>query len=290
MSELDGYQDEMRWLSDINDADIERLLGGHVPGDTRLEGVAQFLDQLDRAIPEESTAPLETSHVAAMLATSQLLAELGDAAERPTAESKLSADPASDLKERNGAGVFFANLALHKWAAIVVVSLSGLLAFGAAAYAGVLPVPIERAVTAAARQVGITVPAARHSLRPLSAEPQEDGMRKASHGEMNTAGQSGLGQIDATGSAGAGAAGLNGIGKPDTPHADSAATASKSARLASATHRASRAVKKRKAKVKAKASTKTKAAAKSVGRTDVQSRRQSGDGGRKVEQIKVRKT
>jgi hypothetical protein len=54
---------------------------------------------------------------------------------------------------------------MHRGTAVAAFSIVALLAFGGAAYAGVLPAPIQRAVSDVARQVGVAVPSSQTASR-----------------------------------------------------------------------------------------------------------------------------
>ena len=142
----------MRHSSDIHDADIERLLGGQELEDDRLQETGQFFRELDAAHPEEPTAAFEAAHVAAMLDAARDVAGNGSAA-LPGADVRRVPSP------RTAWAAAYGRLAAHKWVSAAALCLMGVLAFGGAAHAGVLPAPIQRATADFARQVGITVPA-----------------------------------------------------------------------------------------------------------------------------------
>jgi hypothetical protein len=141
----------------IDDQEAERLFAGQEPEDGRLDGVARFLTELDRACPEAFTDSLEPSHVAAMVQTSKLLAKNGATAEpqEGDAQGSFARTPAPPKWRSTGVG---RNLVAHRWAAVAVFSLAALLTFGGAAYAGILPASIENAVAGAAQYVGISFP------------------------------------------------------------------------------------------------------------------------------------
>ena len=142
----------MRSLTNIPDATVDRLLDGQEPADSRLEGVAEFLQDLRSAYPEESTTALEAAHLGAMLEAAQLLAEKHAPAEQ-SLESALA------WQQWLARALSFRGLAAHKWAAAGALSVLGVMAFGGAAYAGLLPAPIQSAASAFVGQVGITIPA-----------------------------------------------------------------------------------------------------------------------------------
>lgn len=143
----------------MSDAEIDRLFAGRQSEDGELEGVARFLHEVECAYPEQATATHEEAHVAAMLETAKLVAENNATA--------AVLDQTSAFTWRRGRAFAFKNLAAHKWATAAVLSAICLLAFGGAAYAGVLPAPIQEATSALVRQAGISIPKA-NSLQGIN--------------------------------------------------------------------------------------------------------------------------
>lgn len=136
----------MRRSPDTDEARIERLFDGRVPfDDADLGQIAQFLGDLSDACPEEQTGALESSHLAAMAEVVRL----------------LPADARPDKSQASWRGSAkrpaFRTAFARGWA-IAVVALAGVLAFGGAAYAGVLPAPIQHAVATAVQAAGIQIP------------------------------------------------------------------------------------------------------------------------------------
>ncbi len=154
----DVDSDEMGRFSNMDEMDIERLLSGEAPsGDADLAEVAAFCKELGEAYPGVSTDASEATHVAAMMDTVRRLAENGGPAERP----------ASDVQEpvRQAAGLptgridMLKDVWANKWARLAAAAVAAaVLAFGGTAYAGVLPAPVQDAVSNAAEQVGIELP------------------------------------------------------------------------------------------------------------------------------------
>ncbi len=127
----------------IRDAEIERLMRAQTPeDDAGFAEIAQFLGDLDRLVPEQSTAALEVAHLAAIMAESQTLREVAD-------------DTPSPVTPARSATSVFATLMAPRWAKVASISLAALLAFGGTAYAGVLPAPLQNAVSAMFRPIGI---------------------------------------------------------------------------------------------------------------------------------------
>ena len=149
---------------DIHEADIERLLRGEFPADNAVDGgVAQFLEGLDRLVAEEPTASLEAAHLSAMLA-SVLDSPAGPAV-----------GPMRRLWPNWG------DVVSSRWIKIAGISLAALLTFGGAAYAGVLPAPLQNAMSAAGRPLGLALPVSNqlHAVR-VKSEPATPGARAAS--------------------------------------------------------------------------------------------------------------
>jgi hypothetical protein len=124
---------------------------------------------VDSAFAETPTAEFETAQVAAMLAAASSL------------------EPSAMSQARRGHVFAFKNLAAHKWASAAALSLMGLLAFGGAAYAGVLPTPVQDATSELVQQVGIEIPKT-HRVD----EAGNNGVRDHGAGVGNGKGQGGI--------------------------------------------------------------------------------------------------
>ncbi len=186
MSDSDGYLDDMRWLSNIRDTDIDRLLDGGAPVDERLEGVARFLQDLGSVFPEEPTGDLESAHVAAMVEE----ARLADEGIPSSAGAAIGRKASSTPRSRGG---WFAprpgtTTGARRFTSVTALAMAGLLAFGGAAYAGVLPEPIQRAVSDAARSVGIAIPSPRLTHRSVVGDRSGRGARGADKGRRGASG------------------------------------------------------------------------------------------------------
>jgi hypothetical protein len=240
------------WPSNIPDAEIDRLLAGHQPEDSRLDDVAQFLSDLDSSCSEESTAALEATHVSAMIEAAHLLAE------NPPAALPLG----SALAARGKRHPAFAlkSLAAHKWATAAVLSAVGMLAFGGAAYAGVLPEQIQDTTSVVVERVGIKIPKA-HRIKQAG----NNGVRDHGAGVGNGKGRGGInrspnsqgaaklasGTVDAEKAKTAAIGGATGAAAK--ARARRAAAAGSAAKASAKSHK--RAVVKKKAKPKVKSST-----------------------------------
>jgi hypothetical protein len=145
----------MTRFRDMPEAEIGRLLGGQEPDDAAFLGVSRFLKDLDSVIAEESTGALEAAHLAAMSEAAQLPLDAGAA----DAAGVLGSWRSWRLAWRQS--VVFGRLAAHKWVAAGALATVGILSFGGATYAGVLPAPIQRATAALVKHAGIVVPTPR---------------------------------------------------------------------------------------------------------------------------------
>ena len=211
MTGFGGYRD-MRRFSNTDYARIERLFDGLVSADddADLGQVAQFLRDLDRAYPEEQTGALEASHLPAMIEAARLSA----------GHSQSDISPAAGFRRPA-----FKNVSAHG-RAIAAFALAALLAFGGAAYAGVLPAPLQHAVATAVQAVGIDLPNpgqadTSHVDRvPASKEPAVGNGAPASTGEVGSS-QAATGTSSTSGTTGVNKGGQ------DLPSQSEAVTASK---------------------------------------------------------------
>ena len=212
----------MNPFANIPDDEIDRLLSGQAPEDSRLDGVAQFVAELNSAFAEEPTAALEASHIAAMLDEAHFAGANRDPA------------PASTDLAAGGTGrkpVFAIQaLAAHKWAAAAIVACLGLLAFGGAAYAGALPEPVQEATASIVQHVGIHIPR-MHGLKSAG----NNGVRDHGAGVGNGKGQGGIHRnTDNSGQASVPATGTPNSNKPSITAAAATAKAARAVRKAGA--------------------------------------------------------
>jgi hypothetical protein len=141
----------MKRFSDTNDADFERLLRQRSAENDASphEAVTGFFSAIDDAYPEEPTSALEERHVAAMMGTARAM-------EASVEANKLIAEAASASRARSR---LIARFASHGWSSVAGVALLLVfLTFGGAAYAGVLPDPIQQATSDLAARIGVHVP------------------------------------------------------------------------------------------------------------------------------------
>ncbi len=179
----------MRRFQHTDDAQIERLFDGRVPcDDADIGSVARFLGGLGDALPEAPTSSLEGSHLAAMAEAVRLL----PADVRPDAGRASRWGSARRPAFKTG----FA----RGWA-IAAVALAGVLAFGGAAYAGVLPAPLQHAVATAVQAAGLRIPDPEPAVSVGVETMPGSGMPDASDGSPSNVGVHGSSQ-STTGTAG----------------------------------------------------------------------------------------
>jgi hypothetical protein len=155
--------------NEIREADIDRLMHGQIPADDAANGdVARFFETLDRVVPEAPTTELEPAHIAEVF---RVAAEMPDPDAAPVPEER---------PRRIFIGFFE-----RSWVKIASISLAGVLALGGTAYAGVLPAPIQNAVSAASQSIGITLPKAK-SGSESSTKPNQGGTGAASPSNSGT--------------------------------------------------------------------------------------------------------
>lgn len=160
----DAYEDEMRIFSRLSDRVQDSVLAGRASAvDDELQELAAFCRDT-RALyvqaPPESTA-------------ARHITELADAARRVAQGGGGS--PASDRRSSNSPPQRRRWIPFSSLRTRMVVAATGfalLAGFGGGAYAGVLPDPIQDRVADIARNVGLSLPAARN-------EPHRDGIDKA---------------------------------------------------------------------------------------------------------------
>lgn len=165
MTDFDGYEDEMGWTSDIHGSAIDRLFAGQNPDNSDFAEVSEFLDELDRTMPESSTSAIGKGHIAQMVEASQQLVAAG-VSEQPTSQP-VTPRRLDMLKK----------LWTARWAKVAAIAVASLLALGGTAYAagaGALPNPVQDAVAAAAQPLGIDVPTAAEADQPDAQDVDQD--------------------------------------------------------------------------------------------------------------------
>jgi hypothetical protein len=141
----------MKRFSDTDDADFERLLRQRSAENDASphDAVTGFFSAIEDIYPEESTSALEERHVGVMMGTASAMDASVEA-------NKLIAEAASASRERSR---LIARFASHGWSSVAGIALLLVfLAFGGAAYAGVLPDPIQQATSDLAARIGVHVP------------------------------------------------------------------------------------------------------------------------------------
>jgi uncharacterized membrane protein YgcG len=197
----------MKRFSDTNDADFERLLGERVAENDASphDAVTGFFSAIEDIYPEEPTSALEERHVGAMMGTARAM-------EASVEANQLIAEAASASRARSR---FIARFASHGWSSVAGIALLLVFAYGGAAYAGVLPDPIQQATSDLVARIGVHVPTPLDGgngraigLRRISDEKYDGGW---SPGRARTSGE-------ATPGVGAGVgAGLGRALGPDAP-------------------------------------------------------------------------
>jgi hypothetical protein len=165
--------------------------------DVRPDLADEVLSRISELYPEEDTSALEAGHVAAMVTVAAEAVAAAQAADTVAARS-AAPSPAMTVVASPRRPSLLAGMAAHKWVSAAALSLSILVAFGGAAYAGVLPSPLQRATSDLAETLGVQVP--RVSIL-------DDGTRldeKAVSGEGSDAATAGGGCSDAGAGGGAG--------------------------------------------------------------------------------------
>jgi hypothetical protein len=194
----------MKRFPNTDDARIERLFDGRVPADDAdLGPVAGFLAEVDRALPEQQTGALEASHVTAMIEAAGIV--------------EVDRRPGVSGLGRPAPKTVFA----RRWA-IATAAAAALLAFSGAAYAGVLPAPLQHAVATAVQAVGIELPNPGEAEAPHIDPVPGVGALGAGNGATNSNSVGGVGpsKVDTP------TAGVN-KGGQDLPGQSNAVTASK---------------------------------------------------------------
>ena len=185
---------EMKRLTDIEQVGTERLLSGHAISDDAEPGdVARFFDDVRDAYPEAAADGCEDSHLARMFEAAHLLAEMGDPAARPVSNANGPVTQASGLPKLGRIEMIKTLIGSTKFK-VVAASLALLVASSGTAFAasqGVLPAPIQDAVSGAAAAVGIDVPTADEAL-----EVDDDGVETDSVDSLEESGTIAGGQGD----------------------------------------------------------------------------------------------
>lgn len=175
MSPDDVSPNEMKHFENISDADFEALRAGSIPGDDeRLGEIARFADDLNRAFPASPTDALEEAHVAAMLATSRVMAANGEPAEASQSSLKPRRQPV------------FKTFVHSRMAKISAAVAAAMLAFVGVAAAGVLPAPLQNVVANVVAPTGIDLPGGTEVKAVEPAETPEAAHTDASVDESAT--------------------------------------------------------------------------------------------------------
>jgi hypothetical protein len=140
----------MNRFSDTNDADFERLLRQRSAENDASphDAVTGFFSAIEDVYPEGPTSALEERHVAAMMGTARAM-------EASVEANQLIAEAASASRARSR---LLTRFAAHGWSSVAAIALLLVFAYGGAAYAGVLPDPIQQATSDLAARIGVHVP------------------------------------------------------------------------------------------------------------------------------------
>ena len=147
----------MRFYSKLTERELDRILAGKAATSDDFADVAAFLREL-RSLEEPPSPSVEGRHLAAIFAEALRRPSFGPGHQIPVPRGRRLANPFRRLAAR---------------AMVAAVGLTALAAFGGAAYAGVLPRPIQVEVAHILRHVGIHVPGnSHHSPAPIPHTPR----------------------------------------------------------------------------------------------------------------------
>lgn len=143
MNGLGAHEDDMRFFARLSEREIDSVLAGKAPADDPdLQAVATFFRDVKVGLAETPAAPVEVAHLTRIFAAANESAVF-------LPEQRISAGVPA--RRRNP----FSSLAAR--VTIAAVGLAAIAAFGGAAYAGVLPGPVQSKVSDIARNVGISL-------------------------------------------------------------------------------------------------------------------------------------
>jgi hypothetical protein len=154
VSDHDAYQDEVERVSLLSDRDLDLLLAGQVPsGWTGEEDLARFTRDAKRLLATPPSEAVAARHLAA-------ITDAAAAARQGIGPQRDESPSPAAITDRYGPRRRWRRKALAV-AGIFGVSVATL---GGAAYAGVLPDPVQRAVADVAGRVGLSLPGAEDDL------------------------------------------------------------------------------------------------------------------------------
>ena len=149
MSDSDAYHDNVQRISELSDRDIDLLLAGQSPSDGNgVDDLAAMIREVKQVLQQGPSEETAARHLAAILE-----AATSGAAEAAVDRAPSGVQPSGPDAQRRGHRRTRRKLLLS--AGIIGATLA---TFGGAAWAGVLPGPIQRAVADLASHVGISLP------------------------------------------------------------------------------------------------------------------------------------
>ena len=151
MSGFDAFQEDMERISSLSDQEIERLLIANLQsGERDLEELSVFIQDVKTLLAEPPNEGTAAKHLAAMTDLAQRLAE-GETPAVPVQAGSASA------RGRSGHTRTWRKPMRLKLL-VAAVGLVLMAVFGGAAYAGVLPAPVQSSVADLAGKVGVILP------------------------------------------------------------------------------------------------------------------------------------
>jgi hypothetical protein len=154
LSASDVPPDEMGWDPNATDDALERMLSGQAQTTDEWRELVGFVEELSEAVP---VRPLMTEdlHVAAMVETSQLMADKGDPVARPVSNADAPAPQVSRLPKLRRKPMKRSTRTLVRVLAPIAAVLT---VMGSMAYAGALPHTVQKVASHAAGTLGLNVP------------------------------------------------------------------------------------------------------------------------------------
>lgn len=143
-------EDEMRFFTKLTERELAGILAGSATSGG-LEDVATFFREMRIDLEEAPSASVESRHLAGIFEEVRHL--------QPPAAEPLTTAATGSRRLRTP----FRLLAGR--ATFAAIGLAVLAAFGGAAYAGVLPTPVQDKVAGIARHVGLSLPDKHHKSR-----------------------------------------------------------------------------------------------------------------------------
>lgn len=163
MNGWSAHEDDMQFVARLNEREIDAILAGKAPADDPdLQAVTAFFRDVKTCLVAAPAPAVEVAHLARMSAAA------GQARQR------LHEQP-SAAPRRNP----FSPVAAR--ATFAAAAVAAIAALGGAAYAGVLPDPVQARVSKIARNVGISLPRSMSGARRDGDVRHESGKDGATH-------------------------------------------------------------------------------------------------------------